>query len=158
MAQSAAAGNETANATMIKGVLSFMQQRAEGKAQRRAGALENFFRNREAKNVIAASIRNSLNIKKIGGKILGQQKALRAASGVQLSGSALDVLGQSIEEIESESLEELFRGQEEAFGIKASGALASRAGKNARTASNTGAVSTLVGSYFKSKAQRLGSE
>jgi hypothetical protein len=155
----------------VQGALSLIKMVGQGvsahqakRAAEKNADVQRFLYEREARNIRRASQREAQRLKKVKEKVSGRQRAVAAASGLQFDGSAMDVFSQSIFEAEAAALEELFRGEEAAFGARTRAAFTRHAAKeHGRQAALKGigvamtSFSQAGDSYTKAQASKKGS-
>lgn len=92
---------------------------------------------------------NQRRIRRSNAQFAGTQKANIGASGLQLSGSALNVLSDSAIEGELMALDAKVAAENKAKGLRSQATLSRRRGRNARRAGFISAGTTLLGAGAK---------
>lgn len=118
-------------------------EKAKGEAA--AAEYNQSIQNRQAKASIAQAAETERRVRVGGEKALGGIRAAVGASGINMEGSALDVLEESATNVEMDALTARHEGAMKAWAYREGAALEGMKADNARTAGNWGVASSILG-------------
>lgn len=118
---------------------------SSGIAQKNAADYNAALSERDAKQAELAAAVDAANQRREGARMIAAQRAGFAASGVKLTGSALEVLSTSAETAELDALNIEYAGKEKATASRADAAASRFQGQAAETAGYFGAAATALG-------------
>ncbi len=126
------------------GVLGAAGKIYEGQAAKKAAEYNAQVAKKNAVLTLRQAADEERQVKVQGRKVIGDMRANFAASGIQMEGSALDVLAESAANIEADVLNIRFTGQMKADSLMDEARMQRSAGNSAMNASYLGASSSLA--------------
>ena len=135
------------------GILQAYGQVKAGEGAQRAyefNANQADINSRQAELIAAQDERQS---RIVGKKAIGSMVANYGASGVNLEGSPMDVLAESLAQVELDSLNARYSGQSKAINFRNEARINRYQGSQARASGYYGAAATLMSSYAKTGEQ-----
>jgi len=121
----------------------------EGEAKARASEYNQSIQNRQATAAIASAGETERRVRVGGKKALGGIRAAVSASGINMEGSAMDVLEESATNVEMDALTAKHEGAMKAWSYREGAALSGMEASNARTAGGFNAASSVLGGASK---------
>ncbi len=131
------------------GVLSAAGQIYEGQAAYKAGLLNAGMLKLKASQIRQQTIEQERQLLVNARKVVGDTRAAYGASGVTMEGSPLDIMEESLTNINRDQMNVRYSGELNARQAEWDADLAVKQGKAARTASYFGAASSILGAGTK---------
>lgn len=92
----------------------------------------------------------------IGKKAIGEMVTGYGASGISMEGSAMDVLAESVAQVELDALNKRYEGKSKAINFRNEATISRYQGSQAKAAAYYGAAATLMTSYADTAKQAAG--
>lgn len=127
------------------GIIQAYGMNREGEAQARASEFNAQVAEQNAEQAILQAAQEERRIRVLGKKEIGAMQAAYGASGIE-GGSSLDVLAESIANLELDAMNIKYAGQTKAVNFRNEARYERYRGKEARTGAQLGAAATLLSS------------